>query len=157
MKTFLSAHCHKQPVFAADYFYDDYGDYYLVNLPSRDCFCDYNCKDRGDCCDDIATTCEHFFSPRVSSEVTFDRGVVKYFHAGVGKTFEEALALCAKEDARLVQPESVADMEALQDALGWTGKARFKLYSLNLHNFVRNFETNKRLIVHHFGYHGQIC
>ena len=81
----------------------------------------------------------------MSSEVTFDRGVVKYFHAGVGKTFEEALALCAKEDARLVQPESVADMEALQDALGWTGKARFKLYSQNLHNFVQNFDSRASL------------
>ena len=75
----------------------------------------------------------------MSSEVTFDRGVVKYFHAGVGKTFEEALALCAKEDARIVQPESVADMEALQDALGWTGKARFKFFSINFRNFVQEF------------------
>ena len=119
----LSADCHRQPVFAADYFYDDYGDYYIVNLPSRDCFCDMNCKDRGDCCDDIADTCSHFFSPRVSKEVTFDRGTVKYFSAGVGKTFEEARALCAQHGSRIVQPESESDMEALSDALDWTGKA----------------------------------
>ena len=61
-----------------------------MNLPSRDFYCDYNCKDRLDCCDDIEETCSHFFSPRVFSEITFDRGVVIYFHAGVGKTFEEA-------------------------------------------------------------------
>ena len=48
---------------------------------------------------------------------------MKYFHAGVGKSFEEALALCAENDARIIQPESVSDMETLQDALGWTGKA----------------------------------
>ena len=119
----LSADCHRQPVFAADYFYDDYGDYYIVNLPSRDCFCDMNCKDRGDCCDDVKDTCSHWFTPRVSKEVTFDRGVVKYFSAGVGQTFEQARALCAKHGSRIVQPESESDMKALADALDWTNKA----------------------------------
>ena len=30
---------------------------------NRDCFCDRACKNFGDCCDDIATTCGSYFKP----------------------------------------------------------------------------------------------
>ena len=125
----LDMSCHNQPKFAYEYYVDENGEVDYTNYwftTSRDCFCDMRCMDYGDCCDDIMEACPHFFSPQTETTWTVEwpsgKPTSTVFIAGIGKTQDEAIQLCAENGGRIMNFNTEDDVGHFFDFMEFDDK-----------------------------------
>ena len=123
--------CEDQGVFEYEYTFYDYdgnfcedGDkgcyfYYYDWKDTRDCYCDRRCRDYGDCCDDIADTCENYYRPAEVKQIEFSDGPAKYFIGGSGLTAVEAFARCHEFGGSVMSYPTYEDLERIWYAEGF--------------------------------------
>ena len=122
----LGMACHHQPIMAYEYVTDEYGYEDYVFVTSRDCFCDQRCLDYDDCCDDFQSTCSHFFDDTydVTTITNWPSGKAdsNVFIAGLGKTQDETIELCAEKNARIISFDSFDDLRHFWELMGFADK-----------------------------------
>ena len=127
----LGLKCHQQPIFAYEYILDEFGEeteeYEFVT--SRDCFCDQRCMDYDDCCEDFEATCPQFFEVQDAehqmTEITdwpSGKPNSNVFVAGLGKTQDEAIELCAANQGRIISFGSSSDLSHFWNVMGFADK-----------------------------------